>query len=263
MALRSRANTAIGGPHLSDCTWDWNDENLLFSAFTNATTAQIFPISLISLATSSSVSGMDSVPFSDSIARIMGGQIVFPSIGASGGVAASSISTLGIAVYRSFGKLGAQITNAGGALTSLTVSAPGVTTPMPSGQTFNLTVAAGGTSQTWTTSAAVTVGALTIPVNSQTPGATYALGQSMIGQVGNGILWGWLGTASGTPAFQQNLGTVMPAITANITAGGGNTVGDPYGPFMYLQPGDMLALFGSTTSSTFSVPTGMVNTLIV
>jgi hypothetical protein len=262
MALRSRANSAVGGPHLNDSNWDDNGESLAFAAFTNAVTAQIFAINILPMSTSSSVSGGDAIPFGDTMQRLQGGLIAFPSFGTAGGVAASTISTLGIAVYHNFGTLGTQITNAGGALTSLTIAAPGVSAPMPSGQTFNITIAAGGTSQVWTTSAAVAVGALTIPVTSTTPSSTYAIGTPLAGQLGNNIAFGWLnvGGTLGTPAFRQNASILMPAMTA-VNNPALNQTGDPYGPYLPMYPGDMVAIFALTSSSTFAVPTGIVTTM--
>ena len=260
MGIKLRSGISIGGPSLNNGAWFDSGDSLGFAAFTNATTAQIFPINIVPQDTSSAISGQDSLGFGGAIGRLMGAQIAFPVIGTSGGVAASSISTLGIAVYRSFGTLGAQIANAGGAITSLSVSAPGVNTYLPSGQTFNLTVAAGGTSQVWTTSAIVYPGALTIPVTSTTPSSTYAKGQPMVGQVGNNICFGWLASASGTPAFSQNASAIMPAMSATNNPNL-NQVADPYGPYLPWQPGDLVALYGITSSSTFSVPAGIVNTM--
>jgi len=231
MAIRLRAAQSNGGPALTDSTWFDAGESLPFAAISATTTLQIFPINIVPQSTSSQVSGGDSLPFSTPIQRLMGAQITFPAVGTSGGTAASSTTNLGVAVYRSFGKLAAQITNAGGALTSLSVAAPGVNTALPSGQTFMISVAAGGTSQSWTTTAAVAVGATTIPVSSQTPSSTYAKGQPLVGVVGNNIAFGWLSSGSGTPAFAMNASTVLPAITANTAL---NQTADPYGSYLLL-----------------------------
>jgi hypothetical protein len=259
MAIRVRAAQSVGGPHLSDSSWIDSGESLPFASISATTTLQIFPIQIIPQDTSSQVSGGDSLAFSDAIGRLMGAQIMFPAVGTSGGVAASSTTNLGVAVYRSFGTLSANITNAGGALTSLSVAAPGVNTYLPSGQTFMISVAAGGTSQSWTTTAAVQPGALSIPVSSQTPGSTYAKGQPLVGVVGNSIAFGWLSSGSGTPAFPMNASVVLPANTANTLL---NQVADPYGSYLLLQPGDTPCLYCIQGSSTFTVPTGIITTMV-
>jgi hypothetical protein len=261
MAIKHRSIIAQGGPDLNQSGWWDMGEALSFAAFTNSTTATILPIAITAFNTTSSVTGVETLPFNAGVYRLQGAQLAFMAAGTAGGVAASSISTLGIAVYRAFGELAAQITAAGGALTSLSIAAPGVNTAMPSGQTFVLTTAAGATPQVWTTSAAVAVGALTIPVTSTTPSATYAAGTDLNGQVGNNILFGWLSSASGTIAFGQNESNLLPAITATFTAAGASTTGDPYGPYLILMPGDIVALYGITSSSTFSVPAGIIATM--
>jgi len=259
MAARHRALQSVGGPHLNDSSWDDQGVSQMFAAISATTTLQIFPINIVPQDTSSQVSGGDSLAFSDSIQRLMGAQIAFPAVGTGGGTGASSTTNLGLAVYRSFGTLSANITNAGGALTSISVASPGVNTALPSGQTFMISVAAGGTSQSWTTTAAVAVGATTIPVSSQTPSSTYAKGQPLVGVVGNNIAFGWLSSGSGTPAFAMNASTVLPAITANTAL---NQTADPYGSYLLLQPGDMLALYCIQGSSTFTVPTGIITTMV-
>jgi hypothetical protein len=251
---------SIAGPKLNDSAWDDFGENLNFAAFTNGTTATILPISVLPQST---LAG-ETIPFGEGIARLLGGQIAFLAAGTSGGVAASTISRLGIVVYRSFGTLSTQITNAGGALTSLAVSG-GVNTALPSGQTFTLSTAAGATPQVYTTSAAVAKGALSIPVNSITPSATYAVGTPLPGIVGNAIAFGWQSTAdgaTGTPAFRQNGSATLPAMSATANPAL-NTTGDPYGSYLLLYPGDVTALFAVTDSSTFSVPAGVLTTMIL
>jgi hypothetical protein len=262
MAIKHRSIIAQGGPDLNQSGWWDMGEALSFAAFSNSTTATILPIAITAFNTTSSATGVETLPFNAGIYRLQGAQLAFMAAGTAGGLAASSISTLGIAVYRAFGELNAQITNAGGALTSLAIAAPGVNTAMPSGQTFTLTTAAGATPQVWTTSAAVAVGALTIPVTSTTPSATYAAGTDLNGQVGNNILFGWLnGAGGGSMAFGQNESNPLPAITATFTAAGASTTGDPYGPYLVLMPGDIVALYGITSSSTFSVPAGIIATM--
>jgi hypothetical protein len=260
MAGKRRSLISVGGPGLNDSAWDDLGTDLSFAAFTNSTTATILPINVIPLATLPP----EAVPFGGSIARLLGCQLVFMAAGTSGGLAASTISRLGLAVYRSFGTLTTALTNAGGALTSLAVTG-GVNTALPSGQTFTLTTAAGATPQVYTTSAAVLKGAVSVPVNSITPSATYAVGTPLVGIVGNAIAFGWPSTvdgATGTPAFRQNMPVSMPANTA---AGNPalNTTGDPYGPYLPVYPSDVPALFAVTDSSTFSVPAGALTTMIL
>jgi hypothetical protein len=173
-------------------------------------------------------------------------------------LAAASTLDLSISVLRSFGTLGAQITNAGGAITALTVGGSGINTPMPSGQTFVLTNAA-GTSQTWTLSAAAALGATTLAVNSQTPTGTNAVGNALVGTVGNQAAFGWLTGGTGTPTLVPNLSLAMPALTGNLQlvapAGGGI--------WLPLYPGDAIQLNEQTSTSTVAVPALAVTTLIL
>ena len=251
MAAKHRLLISAGGPRLSESGWFDFGEGLTFAAFTNGTTATITPITILPQNTST----VDALGTTDGVCRLQGGQIAFMAAGTSGGVAASSISTLGLAAYRSFATLSAQITAAGGALTSLAVTP--VSTTLPSGQTFTVTTAAGGTPQVWTTSAAVAVGATSIPVSSQTPSATYAVGTGLIGQVGNNIYCGWLNSAAGTPAFAQNGSVRLPMLAAAANSNTNQTI-DPAGPYLVGFPGDVIALVAVTSSSTFSVPTGVI-----
>ena len=152
--FKLRAAIATGGPNLNDSAYWRLGGDLSFAAFTNTSTATIKPITIIDLLTSSTASGgggSTTGGLGVGVGRLQGGQIAFMAAGTSGGVGALSSSTLGIAVYRNFCTLATQITAAGGALTSLSVTA--VNTVLPSGQTFTLTTAAGGTPQVWTTSA--------------------------------------------------------------------------------------------------------------
>lgn len=260
MAVKLRSAISVGGPKLTASSWWDGGESLAFAAISATTTLQIFAIRILPLDTSSSVSGGESLSFGEPIQRLMGAEIAFPVIGTSGGVAASSTTTLGVGVYHNFGKISTALTNAGGAITSIAVASPGVSAPMPSGQTFYLTVAAGGTSQLYTTSAAVQVGALSIPVTSITPSSTYAIGTPISGLLGGTIAFGWLAAGSGTPAFAQNVSVSMPAMTGTTNTLL-NTAGDPYGSYLPEYPGDIEVLYCIQASSTFTVPTGMVTTL--
>jgi hypothetical protein len=253
MGQKIRSLQSAGGANLNESGWADMGDYYVFASFTSTATATIYPFQVITQDTSiydSLTPGLGSA-----INRLQGGQIAFT--GATAMVAQSTLN-LGLVVYRSFGVLSTQITNGGGALTSLAVAA-GVNTAMPSGQTFTL-VNAAGTVQTWTASAAVVRGALSVPVNSQTPTGTNAVGNQLIGQVGNGILFGWL-AATGTPALYLLQTTPLPAVTANITAAGGNTVGDPYGAFVPLLPGDLIALQASSAGSV-TVQSGIIGTLV-
>ncbi len=257
MAGKHRLLISTNGPKLQDSAWSDFGESFTFAAFTNSTTESVIPVMIVPQVTTSETLGA-----SDAIWRILGGQIAFMHATTGGGLAASTISRLGLAAYRSFGTLSTQITAAGGALTSLAV-AGGVNTALPSGQTFTVTTAAGATPQVWTTSAAVAVGAVSIPVNSATPSATYAVSTPLVGQVGNAIAFGWLSTsdgASGTPAFRQNKSVSLPAMTATANPAL-NTTGDLFGPFLPSYPGDVICLYGVTDSSTLSVPTGIISVM--
>lgn len=251
MAGKRRALISIGGPALQDSTWADSGLSFNFAAFTNTSTATILGFYIVPQPTLPP----ESIPFGSAIQRLLGAQIAIVSTGTSGGMAAFTGSTLGIAVYRNFGTLGTQIANAGGAITSLTIGGSGINTALVEDQVFSLTIAAGTTSQVYTGAGVPVVGAKSIGVDSITPSATYAVGTPLVGQVGSNIAFGW----AGTPAFRQNASVVMPAVTAN---GALNTTGDPYGPFLPLQPGDVVALYGVSTGSD-SILAGVVNLMIL
>lgn len=246
MSRKVRTAQSVEGPTLTDSTWIDMGDYVTIPTFTSTSTATTTVVTIIPQGTSS----YDNLAAGTPISRLQGGQV---AIYGATAMAAQSTLNLGWVVYRNFGTLATQITNAGGALTSLSVTA--LNSPMPSGQTFTL-VNAAGTAQTWTTSAAVVRGATSIPVTSQTPTGTNAVGNAIVGQLGNGILFGWL-AATGTPAFYLNQATTMPAVNANITAGGGNLLGDPVGAFAYLMPGDITAV------TAFSVGSVTVQNLLV
>jgi hypothetical protein len=255
MARKLRTGISVEGVTLTQSCWFDNGENFVFASLTSTSTATIDPLQIAPIATSAVDSKSDSSP----IWRLQGAQIIFT--GATAMVAQTTLN-LGVVIYHTFGTLATQITNAGGAITSLTTTA--LTAPMPSGQTFTL-VNAAGTVQTWTTSAAVLKGATTIPVTSTTPTGTNAVGNPLVGFLGGaataGIQFGWLASGSGTPALYLNSPTVLPAINANILAGGGNTAGDPYGAFAYVYPGDLICLFASSAGSV-TVQSGILSLLV-
>ena len=247
MAGKIRTRTAVEGVNLNQGSWIDTGETFVFATFTSTSTATIYPFMIIQQPTSAFASIDAGAP----IMRLQGGQLAITGATA---MAAQTTLDCGLVVYHSFATLATQITNAGGALTSLNVTA--LNAAMPSGQTFTLTNAA-GTVQTWTLSAAAVRGATTLAVNSQTPTGTNAVGNQIIGLNGNGILFGWL-HPTGTPAFPVYGSVIMPAQNTNILAGGGNTVGDPVGPYVYLFPGDILALY-TTSAGSVTVQAGLVS----
>jgi hypothetical protein len=250
VALKDRARISVGGTKLSNGTWSDEGGSCYFAAFTSTATATILPIRIVPLGTGGSYEGDANPQPSSPIQRLQGAYVALVS-----GTAMAAQTTLdfGVVVYRNFGTLATQITNAGGALTSLSVTA--LTTSMPSGQTFTLTNAA-GTVQTWTTSAAVLQGATSIPVNSQTPTGTNAVGNVISGIVGNGNTFGWL-HAVGTPALAVNTSVLLPASVNTVM----DTTSDSYGPFLLEYPGDIECLY-VTSAGSISVSAGMITTLV-
>lgn len=249
-----RTAVATEGVVTTDSSWgDWG-QSLVFAAISSTSTATIDPIQVITAGTSTAAYLAPGAP----IQRLQGASLAITGATAQ---AAASTQVFGIVVYHQFATLATQVTNAGGAITSLSTTA--LNAPMPSGGTFTM-VNAAGTVQTWTTSAVVPKGATTIPVTSTTPTGTNAVGNALVGTLGGagalGIQFGWL-AATGTPALYLNQTTLLPAVSANITAGGGNTAGDPYGPYTYLYPGDIPCLYvASAGSLTFQ--SGIITLLI-
>jgi hypothetical protein len=255
MAGKIVARVAEEGVDLNNSSWVDNGETEVFASFTSTSTPTITPFQVVPIATSYN----DYKPASNPIWRLQGAQVAITGATAQ---AAQSTLNFGIVVYHNFATLATQITNAGGALTSLTVTA--LNAPMPSGQTFVLTNAA-GTTQTWTTTATAVKGATTLAVSSTTPTGTNAVGNALIGQLGgptnSGIQFGWLASGTGTPALYLNQSTTLPAINTNILAGGGNTAGDPYGPYVYLNQGDLLCYYAESAGSV-TVQSGIIRLLI-
>lgn len=246
---------SVEGVEINNSAWHDSGETEQFATFSSTSTPTITPFQIVPIPTTSYANK----PLTNPIWRLQGAQVAITGATAQ---AAQSTLNFGIVVYRQFATLAAQITNAGGAITALTVSP--LVSPMPSGQTFNLTNAA-GTVQSWTTTALAGKGATTLAVSSQTPTGTNAIGNPLVGLLGgptnNGIQFGWLAAGTGTPALYLTSSTTLPAVSANITAGGGNTAGDPYGPYAYLIPGDLLALYAESAGSV-TVQAGIIRLLI-
>jgi hypothetical protein len=246
MGQKRRTLIAVGGANLIESGWDDVGENLNFAAFTSTATATILGIRVVFQATSS----VDYLAAGQPISRLQGAQLSIVSLTY---MAAQTTQDAGVGVMRSFGTLATQITNGGGALTSLNVTP--LNTALPSGQVLNLTNAA-GTLQTWTLTAAAAKGATTLAVSSQTPTGTNAVGNSFVGLVGNMIAFGWL-HAVGSPVFLPYLSYNLPAVAANTAL---NTTGDPYGPFLPELPGDV-EVFYAASAGSISWSAGVVTTM--
>src|ERR1700689_988075 len=123
MGQKIRSLQAAGGANLNESGWMDQGDFYVFASFTSTSTATIYPFQVVTQDTST----FDYLSGSF-INRLQGGQILFT--GATAMVAQSTLN-LGLVVYRSFGVLSTQITNGGGALTSLAVAA-GINTAMPS-----------------------------------------------------------------------------------------------------------------------------------
>lgn len=260
MAQKERSASSYGGPNLSDSMWQDSGETCYFASFSSTSTPTYTPIGI----TPQDTSTIDTLPgltVGSSIMRLQGAQFVVVS---QTGMAAATTLNLGIVVIRKFAALSAQIAAAGGALTALPVTP--LLSAMPSGQAFVITNAT-PTLQTWVTTSAVSAGATSIPVTSQTPSATFPAGLFLAGTVGGGaaatpsILFGYSSGGTGTPALQPYASLQLPAISANITAGGGFATGDPYGPYVPLIPGDVCALIAYSAGS-ITVSAGAVSTMV-
>lgn len=246
-------------------------------SITASTTLANFPMQTVTQADSQVAGGMTPgspgsslVPTSGvasailPIQRLNGAQITLASV-----LVPTTTLAIGIRVMRSIDTLGSQIAAAGGALTSIPLARP-LSTALVSGATFVLTNAAAGTAQTWTTSAAVAAGSLSIPVTSQTPSATFTAGTKLVFQVGNMPAFGWspaappsgftgVGTSgTGTPTLPASGSVLLPAFSANaqvITPGNA-------GSYVVLFPGDDIELLLQTSSGTTAIPVGNVQPLI-
>lgn len=260
MAQKIRSAGSIGGPNLSDSMFVDNGETNYFASFTSTSTPTFYPIGI----TPQDTSPIDTLPgltVGSRIMRLQGGQFAVIS---GTGMAAQTTLNLGLVVVRTFCTLSAQIAAAGGALTSLPVTA--VVSPIPSGASLTITNAT-PTLQTWVTTAAVLPGATSIPVTSQTPSATFPSGLGLMGFVGGGsatapsILYGYSSGGSGTPAFPAYGFIQLPGISANIVAGSSTTTGDPYGAFTGLIPGDV-SCFAAWSAGSVTVSAGAASTLV-
>lgn len=261
MAQKARSAASYGGPNLSDSMFVENGETAYFASFSSTATPTYLPIGI----TPQDTSTIDTLPgltVGSSIMRLQGGQL---AIASATGMAAQSTLNLGLVVIRSFATLSAQIANAGGAITSLPITA--LASPLPSGSVVTITNAT-PTLQAWTLSAAALRGATTLSVNSQTPSATFPAGLPISGSVGGGaaastptILFGWSSGASGTPALPAWGLIALPAISANLIAGSTTTTGDPYGPYLQMIPGDLTCLVAYSAGS-ITVSAGAASTLV-
>ena len=250
MAQKIRSLQSVGGANLIESGWSDVGESLYFAAFTSTSTPTILGIRVVPQDTSSSATGGDYLATGVPINRLQGAQLSIVSLTY---MAAQTTQDAGVGVMRVFGTLTTQITNAGGALTSLNVSP--LNTALPSGQVLNLTNAA-GTLQTWTLTAAAPKGATTLAVSSQTPTGTNAVGNSFVGLVGNTIAFGWL-HAVGSPVFLPYLSYSLPAVSSNTAL---NTTGDPYGSFLPEYPGDV-EVFYVTSAGSISWSAGVIETM--
>jgi hypothetical protein len=260
MSQKLRSAVSYGGPNLSDSMWTDNGETGYFAAITSTSTPTFIPISIVPQDTSS-IDNLPGLTVGASINRLQGGQYAVIS---GTGMAVQPTLNLGLVIVRKFCTLSAQLTNAGGAITSLPVTA--VVSPIPSGASLTITNAT-PTLQTWVTTAAVLPGATAIPVTSQTPSATFPAGLGVDGFVGGGsatapaILFGWVVGGTGTPAFAAYQSYLLPAITANIVAGSTTSTGDPYGPFVPKLPGD-ITTFCAFSAGSITVSAGAASSLV-
>jgi hypothetical protein len=167
--------------------------------------------------------------------------------------AAQSAESTYIQVVRSIDTLGAQIAAAGGALTSIPLTAP-LSTPLAEDQTF--VIDNGTTAQTWTvagpTGAGMPIGSTYIGVDSQTPSATFAAGTALVYVAGNAGAFGWLASGGGTPALPAGQAVKLPVIAANVAL--------VAGVYLPLFPGDFLQL---VFAGTVSIGAGTVQVQVV
>lgn len=267
MGLTDRRAESQGGPRGGTCWFDCGDSFTLqnHAAVTASVTANNLVAQIVTRPNAAFMNGSQLVTVNDDaldatnvIQTLYGFQI---SMGAV--LAASSILTLSMSAYRSVGALGVQVTG-GVAITAITLAAPGLDQPLPSGSVLTLTNAAGNT-QAVTLSAAAAFGQTILGINSVTPANTYAVGNQASWQVGNQAAFGWLnGAGGGTPTFPAFISALSPALTGNtalITTGGSaaGTVGNAGLP---VQAGDALVVTLVTSSSTVSVPVCAIQPLL-
>jgi hypothetical protein len=251
MGLKERATISMGGPD-GGSTWsDMGDGFTLqnHASVTATTTPNILPGQTITQPNTLIVGGgaaPDQLQAGTAIQTLYGAQLTTPA-----GLAASSILTLAVSVYRNLG-LGTALAS-GVAITQINLKAP-LISPMPSGQVISLSNVSGNTTSA-TLSAAAVIGQQIVFINSLTPANLYPVTSYAVVQVGNNQAFGWLnGAGGGTPYIPLNASLLMPAIAANtaITNGG-----------VALNPGDEIAVTLVTSSSTVSVPVCNIQPLIV
>lgn len=226
------------------------------AAVTAGVTALVLPMFIVSppdqQLAGGAQAGNDQVTTGNAIQRLNGGQFLCLTA-----QAASSITTLGLQVWRNFG-IGVALAS-GVPITQITPQLP-LLAGLANGQTFVVTNAAGNTF-TATTSAAVPAFAPVIPINSTTPGNNYAVGSKAVMVVGNTLAFGWLnGAGGGSIAFAPNTPFSMPAVAANIALTTPVNTGISY---LQLCPGDFVGGFIQTSSSTFVMSIGLLQALIV
>jgi hypothetical protein len=225
------------------------------AAITAAATALLLPLQIIAPIDQQLAGGMsagnDLYVSGNAVQRLNGVNALFLTA-----QAAAANLTLGAVVYRNFG-IGVALAN-GVAITSITPQYP-LLAPLANGQTFVVTNAT-GTTFTATTSAAVPAGAAVIPINSATPAALFPVGSKAVMLVGNTLAFGYIAPATGTPAFAPNTSYALPAVAANIAL---TTPLNTNIPYLQLCPTDFVAGYVQTSSSTFVMSIGLLQSLIV
>lgn len=248
MALPLQEAAIYGSPAGGDAKYDAG-RSFRFAAFTNTSTATNIPLGIVPFSDQhgpggGSVGGY--ILTGQPIQRLTGGQIALDTV-----LAASTGTSLGLAVFRTFGALTAQVAAADGARTTLPFT---TNTRLPVGGTITLTNAAGNT-DVWTVNADTPAGTTSITVVSKTAGATYAIGNVGVGIVGlstanpSGLAFGWVTAGTGTPLLQGRNAISLPSLAGNLLV---NAAGD-----LNLYPGDQVVLRGVDTGSV-SVPIGIV-----
>lgn len=253
--LKTRMAVSAGGPD-GQSSWFDSGETYAFIARTVNTTDPQIPLQSIAPADLQLAGGMtqvDVLATNQPIQRLNGAQLCMAAV-----LAAQATLTLGISVLRNFGPLAVAAPN-GVAVTSITLKNP-LSVGLANGQVLTITNAAGSTPETVTTSAAVAAGATVVPIQSWTPTASYAIGNPVVGTVGNGPCFGWQnGAGGGTPTFAAYNTYSLPAIKTNpavITPASGN------GSYVFLLPGDVIVWNDVLSAATLSQPAGTLQPLI-
>jgi hypothetical protein len=253
MALKVRELISTGSPDNQSSYMDQGENSPIAAATVTtavvATPAQIVASTDLQLADGSYPGG--TIAGGVAIQRLNGAQVNLLTL-----LAAATNFNFGVSVNRT-AQLGAAIT-ASVAITQVQFQYP-LLSPMPSGQTFVVTNAAGNT-QSFTSSAAVPAGSLIAPVNSVTPGNAYVVGNPVVFQVGAMACFGWLASGVGTPVFPAKATVPMPPILANtalVTPIGGT------GSYLPLASGDRIEVLTNTASSTVTLPAGLLQLLVI